>query len=71
MIPIAVTCFIGNAHILFSIRMGKAQHRGPMCKWTDIIQTYFKEEVYKELDDLMWLRMASHCGHEDESTDNI
>ena len=19
----------------------------------------------------MWLRMASHCGHEDESTDNI
>jgi len=42
-----------------------------MCKWTDIIQMYFKKVVYKELEELLWLRTASHCGHEDESTDNI
>ena len=42
-----------------------------MCKWTDIIQMYLKKVVYKELDELICLRMASHCGHEDKSTDSV
>jgi hypothetical protein len=33
--------------------------------------TYFRKVVYKELNEFIWLRMASHCGDEDESTDNI
>jgi hypothetical protein len=67
---IVITWIIGNAHILVSDVIGKAQHRRPICKWTDIIHMYFKEVVCKEPDELMWLRLASHCGHEDESTDN-
>jgi hypothetical protein len=51
--------------------MGKAQHREPVCKWTDIYQMYCKEVGYKGLDELMWLCVAAHCGHEGENTDNI
>ena len=71
MLLIIVTWIFGNAHILGSNQMGKAKHGGPMCKWTDIIQIYLKEVVYKELDELMWLRVVSYCGHEGESTDNV
>jgi len=71
MFLVEVTWIIGYAHILVSNQMGKAQHRGPMCKRTDIIQIYFKKVVYKELDELIWLQMASHCGHEDKSTDSV
>jgi len=29
-----------------------------------------KEVVYKKLNELIWLPVASNCGHDDESTDN-
>ena len=29
-----------------------------------------KEVVYKELDELIWLPVASNCDYDDESTDN-
>ena len=71
MLPIIIIWIFGNAHILGSNQMGKIKHIGTMCNLTDISQMYFKEVVYKELDDLIWLRVASHCGHKNESTDNV
>ena len=71
MLLTVLTWIIGNTHNLVANKMGKAQHRGPTCRWTDIFKMYCKEAVNKELDELIWLRIAAYCGHEDESTANI
>jgi len=42
-----------------------------MCKWTDIIHMYLQKVVYKELDELMWMRMVLNCRHEEECTQNM